>query len=124
VLVLAAVAIVVPLRACRGALELLEVSHVAPRRGLGPTWLHCFPNARRRLVTFPRHAEVIPLVRDFWVDVEASPGWVVALPAGVVTFRTLGKQFIACVQELQHSLRISQPREVQAKAWTIHFLGV
>jgi hypothetical protein len=61
--------------------ELLEVSYVAPRRGLGLAWLHCFPNAWGRLVTFPGHAKMVSLVKDLLVDMEAFPGWVVAFPA-------------------------------------------
>jgi hypothetical protein len=89
-----------------------EVSHVARRRGLGPAWFHYFLNAWWRLVTFPWHAEVISFIRDLRVDVEAFPSWVISLPTSAITFRALGEHFIACIQELQHGLRISQPREV------------
>jgi hypothetical protein len=46
--------------------DLLEVSYLAPWRSQGPIWVMWW-----RLVTFPRHAEVISFLGDLRVDVEA-----------------------------------------------------
>jgi hypothetical protein len=81
-------------------LELLEVSHVAPRRSLGPAWFHHFLNAWWRSVTFPWHAEVISFLGDLWVDVEAFLGRVIAFTTSAITLRAFIEHFVAHIQKL------------------------
>jgi hypothetical protein len=102
------------------------VGHVTPRRGLGPAWLPCFPDAWGWLwlVIFLRHVELIS-------SIEGSHGLHGSTPLSSrsslrrccsppsrrrVTHRT-------CIG-LQHGLGIAQPREVQANIQTAFLLGV
>jgi hypothetical protein len=75
--------------------KLLEVSLVAPWRGLGPVWVIWW-----RLVIFPWHAEVISFLGDLWVDVEAFPSRIVALATGASTLRAFREHLVTCIQEL------------------------
>jgi hypothetical protein len=43
-----------------------------------------------KLVTFPWHAKAILLVGDFWVEVEAFSGQIVAFLAGAITLWAFG----------------------------------
>jgi hypothetical protein len=67
---------------------------------------------------------MVPFAMILVPHLKALSSWVVTLLVGAVVIGAIEEEVVACEQELQHGLRVTKSRGVQARAWTIFFLRV